>query len=148
MNVRPARPDERAALEDLQRRSSLSQEAYREALLANPEAIELPLEHVSGGNCFVAERDGVVIAFAVVLPQPDGGAELDGLFVEPDMFGRGAGRLLVEAACGRAREWGAPAMFVVANPHARGFYEACGFRLTGEAATQFGPALSMRRDIV
>ena len=34
---------------------------------------------------------------------------------------------------------------VVATPLARKFYEACGFELTGDAPTRFGPALAMRR---
>lgn len=143
LTLRPVRPDERAALEDLQRRSSLSQDAYREALLAQPEAIELPLEHVSGGNCVLAEANGGVAGFAVVLAREDGEAELDGLFVEPDLHRRGAGRLLISGAAGIARRRGARILFVMANPHALEFYAACGFRLTGQTPTLFGVALTM-----
>ena len=136
-----------AALEDLQRRASLSQPAYREALLEYPEAIELPLEHVSGGNCVVAEADGAVAGFAVVLVRDDGEAELDGLFVEPQRHRQGVGRLLVDAAAGVARQRGARTLFVIASLFAMEFYSACGFALTGQTPTRFGVALTMRLEL-
>ncbi|HEY7981721.1 MAG TPA: hypothetical protein VID19_09595 [Candidatus Eremiobacteraceae bacterium] len=48
--VRRAIPDERAALEALQRRASLVWEDYREALLAHPDAIALPIEQIESGR--------------------------------------------------------------------------------------------------
>lgn len=41
--IRIAARDEKKLLEDLQWRASLVWEEYREALLAHPDAIELPL---------------------------------------------------------------------------------------------------------
>ena len=55
---RLAGPAERSALEDLQRRASLIWEEDRDALLANPDAIELPLEQITGGRTIVAENVG------------------------------------------------------------------------------------------
>lgn len=46
---------ERSALEDLQRRASLIWEEDREALLAHPDAIELPIEQITTGRTMVAE---------------------------------------------------------------------------------------------
>ena len=83
INIRRATVGERETLEALQRRASLVNAAYREQLLAHPEAIHLPAAHIEAGGTVVAEIDGAVAGFAVVLALPDGGAELDGLFVEP-----------------------------------------------------------------
>ncbi len=141
--IRPARADERAALEALQRRASLQNEHDRPHLLAHPESIHLPPEHLAAGWVFVAEARGRVGGFSVVLPRPDGDAELDGLFVEPGIWRRGLGRALVAHAAATARERGARHLHVVGNPHAAAFYTACGFVTTGSTSTQFGPGLAM-----
>src|SRR6476659_7586312 len=101
--VRPARLDEQTMLESLQLRASLSNPGDRDALLANPDAIALPIEQIAEGCVFVAERDGVVFGFAAVLPRPDGGAELDALFVEPHLWKTGVGRRLVDPIADIAR---------------------------------------------
>ena len=80
--IRPAILSEQKALEALQLRASLSNAGDREALLANPDAIELPLAQIAAGRVFVAERDGAIVGFAAVLPRNDRETELDGLFVE------------------------------------------------------------------
>jgi GNAT superfamily N-acetyltransferase len=69
---------------------------------------------------------------------------LDGLFVEPELWGHGIGRSLVDHATHEARNKGLT-LSVVASPSARGFYEKCGFAIEGEAETRFGPALRMSR---
>jgi GNAT superfamily N-acetyltransferase len=87
----------------------------------------------------VAEIDGEVVGFAAVV-----GGELDGLFVEPDLWGGGIGRVLVDAATHEARNRGL-ALKVIANPRARRFYENCGFSVEGEEQTRFGPGLRMTK---
>jgi N-acetylglutamate synthase-like GNAT family acetyltransferase len=146
--VRLATPDERAALEELQRRASLVWEDYREALLAHPDAIELPIEQIESGRTYVAERQGQVVGFSVVLRRPDGNAELDGLFVEPGFWRQGIGKHLVHAVELLAASEGAESLYVVANPRAEGFYAACDFELIGEQSTRFGAALLMRKRLV
>jgi GNAT superfamily N-acetyltransferase len=143
LRVRTALPGERRELEELQRRASLNNPGDREALLANPDAIALPLEQIAGGTVFVAEADGTTVGFAAILPRPDGNAELDALFVEPDSWRGGVGRRLVEHCAEVARAGGSAAMHVVGNPHAEGFYRACGFVLQGTEETRFGPGLLM-----
>lgn len=143
LSIRMARPDERDALEALQRRASLALGEYREQLEAEPDAIQLPLEQIERGQLFVAELGDRIAGFAAVLVDDDV-AELDGLFVEPDLWRQGVGAALVDVAVHEARRQGLT-MMVVANPSARIFYERCGFRLEGEAETRFGPALRMSR---
>jgi predicted N-acetyltransferase YhbS len=141
--IRSARPGEREALEDLQRRSSLHWPMYREQLAAEPDTIELPAEQIAAGHVRVAERSGRVVGFAVLLERRAEACELDGLFVEPDRMGTGIGRRLVDDAKRIARERGATRIDVVANPQAGGFYERVGFVSAGEAQTRFGPAPRM-----
>jgi len=146
-SVRLARIEEQTMLESLQRRASLNNPGDRDALLANPDAISLPPEQIEAGCVFVAERDGVVAGFAAVVPRPDGGAELDALFVEPHLWKQGIGRRLVAHVAEVARTRTATFLHVIGNPHAEGFYRSCGFQLTGTVETRFGAGLAMRRPL-
>jgi GNAT superfamily N-acetyltransferase len=137
--LRLARPEEHDELEELQRRASLELPEYRDQLIANPDAIHLPPAQIANGQVIVAEVDGEIAGFAAVV-----GGELDGLFVEPDLWGSGIGRALADAAAHEARKRGL-ALTVVANPRARRFYEHCGFTVEGEVETRFGPGLWMSR---
>jgi GNAT superfamily N-acetyltransferase len=147
VSIRLARHDEHTMLESLQRRASLNNPGDRDALLANPDAIAVPIEQIAAGCVFVAERDGVVAGFAAVVPRPDGGAELDALFVEPHLWKHGVGRRLVEHVADVARLRAATFLHVVGNPHAEGFYLSCGFGVTGTIDTRFGVGLDMRRPL-
>jgi GNAT superfamily N-acetyltransferase len=141
--IRNATPNERAVLEDLQRRASLMWEEYRPYLLANPDVIELPQSQLQNGQVRVLECDGRIAGFSALVPK-DGWHELDGLFVEPELWGLGIGRALVGDCLATARAAGVPAIEVTANPRAEGFYTRLGFAVTGRTETQFGPANRMR----
>ena len=145
--IRPAVQTERSRLEALQWRASLANAGDRDSLLANPDAIALPVEQIADGFVFVAERLGVIVGFAAILARPDGTAELDALFVEPTLWRQGVGRLLVEHCAAAARGRASRILHVVGNPHAEGFYAACGFRTTGTVETRFGAGLGMERGL-
>jgi GNAT superfamily N-acetyltransferase len=139
LTVRVAQPEEREALEELQRRASLALPDYRAQLEAHPDAIHLPPAQIANGQVLVAELGGRFAGFAAVV-----GGELDGLFVEPELWRRGVGAALVEEATHYARIRGLT-LTVIANPGAREFYEKCGFSVEGETQTRFGSALRMSR---
>ena len=139
-----ARVDELESLEALQWRASLANPGDREAILTHPDAIVIPPGQIADGRVFVAERAGIVLGFAAVLDRDDGQTELDGLFVEPTLWRAGVGRLLVERAKEYSRDRAATWLHVTGNPHAEGFYQACGFLTYGSTETQFGPGLLMR----
>jgi hypothetical protein len=84
VKMRPAVASERKSLEGLQWRASLKNPGDSEALLANRDAIELPVGQIEGGGVFVAEVAEAVVGFAAILPREDGDSELDALFVEPE----------------------------------------------------------------
>lgn len=143
--MRTAVTADQNALEALQWRASLNNPGDREALLANPDAIELPLQQIEGGNVFVAEVAGSIKGYAAILPRQDGNSELDALFVEPELWRQGIGRQLVEYCCSAAKASGAAELHVVGNPHAEGFYKASGFKTLGTKQMRFGVGLLMKR---
>jgi GNAT superfamily N-acetyltransferase len=107
--------------------------------LARPEEHDELEDLQRRASLEVPEIDGEIVGFAAVV-----GGELDGLFVEPDLWGFGVGRRLVDAATNEARRRGL-ALKVIASPRGRRFYEHCGFTVEGEAQTRFGPALRMTK---
>src|SRR6185369_3066852 len=115
--VRPAVASEQKELEALQWRASLNNPGDRDALLAHPDAIELPLEQIRGGGVFVAEVAGSMMGFAAILPRDNGDFDLDALFVEPSAWRQGIGRALIEHCAAAARTAGAESLHVVGNPH-------------------------------
>jgi N-acetylglutamate synthase-like GNAT family acetyltransferase len=136
--IRQADSSEQKELEHLQLRASLTNAGDRDALLAHPDAIELPLEQIANGRIFVAEWNGVIVGFAAVDPRADGQSELDALFVDPNLRRHGIGRLLIEHCAGVARTRQCVALYVVGNPHAEEFYAACGFKVIGTSETLSG----------
>jgi GNAT superfamily N-acetyltransferase len=147
VRIRDAAVTEATVLEALQRRSSDVWEEYRQQLAAHPDAIAVPQSFVDNAWVRVAvTRDDVPVGFSVVIPGDGRVHELDGLFVEPAQMYGGIGRALVEDAARRARAAGATSLEVIAGP-ATGFYEKVGFAVVGSAATRFGPAVRMRRDL-
>ena len=56
-------------------------------------------------------------------------------------------RRLVDHIAEVARERAAGFLHVIGNPHAEGFYLACGFCVAGTVDTRFGAGLSMRRPL-
>jgi GNAT superfamily N-acetyltransferase len=151
--IRTARASDQKILEALQWRASLGNPGDRDALLANPDAIELPLQQIEAGGVFVAEGGGsdpsfaVIKGFAAILPRDDGDSELDALFVDPDAWRQGIGRALVEHCCLAARAAGADSLHVVGNPHAEHFYISCDFTMLGRKQMRFGIGLLMKREL-
>jgi GNAT superfamily N-acetyltransferase len=143
ITIRPARAAELDALGALQLRSSLGWGEQVEALLAMPEAGQVPAEHVP--TSFVAEVSGRMVGFGTVLRTDAAEAELEGLFVEPGDWGQGVGARLVAEAERRAAALGVVALRVVASRRAEAFYLACGFETVGEVMTQLEPAPVMRK---
>lgn len=147
VRVRPAVAAEQTQLEALQWRASLNNPGDRDALLAHPDAIELPLEQIRAGGVFVAEVAGSLMGFAAILPRDNGDFDLDALFVEPNAWRQGIGRALVEHCAAAARDAGAESLHVVGNPHAEGFYTNCGFSKLGTKQMRFGAGLLMKRAV-
>jgi len=146
--IRDAELHEISALEALQMRASLVAPDYREDLAAHPEAVQLPAADVRDRRVRVAMVEQRVAGFSVVTDIRGPSCELDGLFVEPDLMGRGIGRALIDDVVARLRPLGVVRLDVVANPTAEGFYIKLGFERGDDVMTQFGPAFWMALDLL
>jgi GNAT superfamily N-acetyltransferase len=145
IRIRAARPQDKAELEALKLRASLAWGDHVEALKALPEARQIPDAHLA--SIFVAELASENAGFATILMRDDGNAELEDLFVEPCLWRGGIGSRLIAEAGERAIALGARSLHVVAGGRARGFYEACGFHVVGNAMTLFEPAFQLRKEL-
>lgn len=153
MILRAGRADERQRLEALQHRALVACPDLRPLLMAHPDMIALPRAHLAQGYVRVAETDGQVLGFSVVLPRGAGLFELEGLYIEPACWRRGIGRALVAAAAeltgtdlagtDLAEEGKLEAL---ARPGVEDFYVKLGFVAVGAAITAFGPARRMVLD--
>lgn len=144
--IRSPRAEDLPALNDVFRRSSLSNDGDTAALLAHPDALILSAATILAGGTRVAiePADGIV-GFATSRDTDiDGVLELEDLFVDPDWMRNGIATLLLHDI---ARQRNVTSIEVTANPHALGFYQHVGFRPVGQAQTRFGPAPRMRLDL-
>ena len=91
-------------------------------------------------NTLLAELDGEIAAFCTIefpsleRDEPDNVAGIPAIYARPDVFGRGVGSALLDAAVEAMRERGYPeaVLWVLAgNDRAEAFYEARGWRPDG-----------------
>jgi GNAT superfamily N-acetyltransferase len=145
--IRAAHPGEADLLREIHRRASYIWPEDRANLDANPQIFGVDHTAVTAGRVRVAvnARDRPV-GFATWRPA-GGDAELDDLFVEPDMMRLGIGSALVGDAAQCAAGAGLEHLLVVAHPRTRAFYSRAGFVVQGPATTRFGPALRLARDL-
>jgi ribosomal protein S18 acetylase RimI-like enzyme len=146
LEVRDATPADLPALQDVYRRSSLSNEGDRANLLAHPETLVLSDRAIREGRTRAAISAGGDIIGFITIAMADRALEVDDLFVDPDVMRRGVGRRLVDDAVDIAVDRGVARLEVTANPHALAFYLRVGFVVDHEVATRFGPALRMHLD--
>jgi GNAT superfamily N-acetyltransferase len=138
--IRDARPEEIGTLEEIKRSASMIWEAYRDLLIAYPDAVTLAPEAIAEGRVRVAVGDGdEPLGLSVVLAVRDGVCELTGLFVAPEHMRRGIGRALLDDVVERARSDGATRVDVTAAD-AIAFYKQAGFVPGEQTPTRFGPA--------
>lgn len=103
------------------------------------------------GAVFLAQKDSHVVGFCDVLPSRDPAAppeiaEIAAIYVEPAAWGTGAGRSLIAAATGYARDHGfvIVTLWVLAtNERAKRFYVAAGFMPDGAEKTVERPGLTL-----
>lgn len=93
---------------------------------------------------YVAEAEGQIAGFSCVRPSPAEGdgadvAELDALYTNPNVWGKGVGRALLEHAQEVARQRGFTEMRLWTaelNHRPRAVYEKGGWRTTGQSRTR------------
>jgi len=90
---------------------------------AAPPPASMPLLLRAGGG-IVAEQEGRALGYAVL--DADSG-EVDAVFVDPVLHGRGIGLALLQALEALAREQGIEKLFLSASLNAVAFYRRAGF---------------------
>jgi ribosomal protein S18 acetylase RimI-like enzyme len=142
--IRTARPDDLPRLRRVFRRSSLSNEGDREALLRQPEYLELPGDAVLEGRTRVAEHPHNGIVGFATIERHSSTSELVDLFVDPGTMRQGVGRALIIDAVATLAEEGIGVLEVTANRRAGAFYTAMGFEVIHTTTTPLGSGLRMR----
>jgi GNAT superfamily N-acetyltransferase len=144
--VRDAELADLVVLQDVFRRSSLSNDGDRVHLLNHPELLEWTPPPANRGCTRVAVVDDAIVGFATTTVGPDF-LELDDLFVDPEWMKFGVGRALVLDATTLARDRDFLRIEVTANEQALGFYERVGFVSHDIVETRFGPASRMHLEL-
>ena len=125
ISLRPARPDEAAALTELCLRAKAVWGYGDDFIAACRAELTLAPEEVGGSQVAVIENEGRLLGMAQLCG--DGGtARLDKLYVDPVLLRSGAGRALFAWAVATARHNGAAVMTIDADPNAAGFYRRMG----------------------
>ena len=144
--IRAAQAADKDTLEVLKLRASLAWGDHVEKLQALPEAREVPAAHLP--HAIVAELEGKIVGFATVLSARDAfQAELEDLFVAPEAWRKGVGRMLLAEAENRAAVLGARTLHVVAGKRARPFYEASGYHFVATVTTDLEPGAELKKDL-
>jgi GNAT superfamily N-acetyltransferase len=127
VTLRPPRPDEAPELTALCIRSKRLW-PYDEAFMERAApALRVPVERLGAEGIRVAERAGERAGVVGIEPGDAPGVfALTLLFIEPRFARQGIGAVLLRWACGAARARGGAMLEILADPYARGFYEAEG----------------------
>ena len=142
-SIRGARPEDQRDLTRLCVRAT-AQAGYDEAFIDRVmPALTVTMPLITGGYVRVAEDEaGEAVGVVTVTPTAVLGiAQLYGIFVDPPFWKRGVGRMLFEAAVGRAKELKAGALMIHAEPSAEGFYKRMGAIRIGEGPFYYSPEL-------
>ena len=125
ITLRPADPSEAALLTDLIFRSKAVWGYDADFMKKCRAELTLTPDDIRTQQIIVAVRDGAVIGMAQVALH-GATAEIDKLFIDPDALRAGAGRLLYNWCIETARQAGASAVTVDADPEAAPFYRRMG----------------------
>ena len=152
VRIREAEPQDAEAIASIHVRSW--QAAYRGLLtddyldsLSVSDRLEMHRQMLASPGerrSWVAEESGRVLGFAVTGPSQDADAdertgELYAIYLDPERFGRGIGKRLLDHSIGdlRGRGFRTATLWVLeANEGARGFYEREGWRADGLTTTE------------
>lgn len=143
MPIRKAVPGEGKSLTALCVRSKAHWGYDAAFMKMSAVALAVSEDDIAAGCVLVAvDDDGRSLGMACVRPEGET-ADLDALFVDPSAIGKGAGRLLFQAAMVLARTLGARRMTILADPHAAPFYERMGARYLRNAPSDAIPGRTL-----
>ena len=130
--IRRARPDDSDRLSALAWRSKAYWGYDDSFMQAHRQGLSVPPAYISKHPTYLLEQAEHLAGFyALDHLEPDL-VELDFLFVEPRLIGRGVGRRLLSHARTIAHSGGYRFMRIVSDPNAAGFYQQMGAEPWGE----------------
>lgn len=145
--LRPARPDEAAALTALTLRSKAHWgydpgflDACRAELTVRPADCD-------GRRVVVAENGALLLGYYRLAGSPPRG-ELADLFVDPRRIGTGLGKALLRHARGQAASAGMRDLAIDSDPHAEGFYLHAGAVRAGTVPSGAVPGRELPRLVI
>ncbi len=126
--VRAAARNEAAAISSLAMRSKAHWRYSDEFMNACRGELSYSESQIDSTNYefWVCEAEGKIAGFYALERLSRDEAELDALFVEPKLIGRGFGRTLIEHAKEKAAALGVTQITIQGDPNAESFYEAAG----------------------
>jgi GNAT superfamily N-acetyltransferase len=127
VHLRPGRPEDASALASIHLRSRAAAMPWLPVLHDEAETRGWMAGVLRGQRVLVAERSGRPVGFAAV-----DGEWLEQLYVEPEAFGTGVGRRLLDAVK-NDRPAGLSLHVFTRNARGRRFYDAAGFLLVEES---------------
>jgi GNAT superfamily N-acetyltransferase len=129
--LRPAQLAEKPALDALCFRAKAHWGYDSDFMTRCRDVLRVPEAAILDGLAFVATEGERLLGVAgLELPAAEP-AQLDLLFIEPDLIGSGIGAALFRLAAATARSKGATQLDIEADPFAAGFYERMGARRIG-----------------
>jgi GNAT superfamily N-acetyltransferase len=137
--IRRARPAEAGVLSALALRSKAHWGYDAAFLAACRDDLTLSAEDIASSTVYVCDGVDAPSGFYRLVPQDDGVAELDDLFVEPAAIGQGVGRRLFQHAVATAAQLGCSELIWQSDPQAEGFYLAMGAERAGESESTVTP---------
>lgn len=137
--IRRARPDEAGVLSALALRSKDHWGYDADFLAACRDDLTLSPEEIASATVYVCDGVDAPSGFYRLVPQDDGVALLDDLFVEPAAMGQGVGRRLWRHAVAAAAKLGCSELVWQSDPQAEGFYLAMGAQRAGESESTVTP---------
>ena len=134
MNIRPASPSDAATLTHIAHEAK-KYWGYPEHWMQRWDAdLTITPEFIEANHVYLAEDDDRVSGF-YALTVTDRKAELEHMWVAPDLIGTGVGKELFLAAMEKAAELQVTAVGISADPNAEGFYKKMGAYRVGETTS-------------
>jgi len=144
--LRPAVPDDAGALTALALRSKAYWGYDNAFMKACVTELTITPERIADEDITVAEAGGVIAGMVALAPgDRDDVRELEDMFVDTPFIGSGLGARLMAHAEDAARAQGVAHIDVDADPNAQGFYEKCGYRITGSSPSASIPGRTLPR---